>query len=214
MNISPEQRRMLDEQAPDSDKLVHGAHIQAMEEFLSRTNGAHDIFVHAYWITHEEHGDEGESYCRECAQRRIGELESETLRSEDEEGWSLCGGYDVEHGPATCDICGRLLNYVIGDDHAVDELSHFRDNAGSRIANPVEILEIRALAEWALELGPSRLEEVEEVMAIIGKIDMEGYEASLPVVLEEVEQQSREAWNERTAKNGKERESETCSSQP
>lgn len=191
-----ERQRQRDEAAPDSDKLAAAAHGERLEMFLERTRCTHDLAVHAYWINHDQKGDGGETYCRGCAGDEAAKRDDEDgwKPGDDDDGWSIMGGYDVEHGPSSCDGCGRTLIYVIDDSHAEDEINHFTEHHVEQIALPSDVHALHELAAWAANLGASRIDEIERVAQILDRVDMDAFERDMPAAAASEKARTEEAY--------------------
>ena len=178
-----EREKAADEAVPDSHRLAHTGAIGDIQTYLDATwSMFHGFDAPPHWLQHDEHSDEAETYCYECASTKMDELDARDgwvhpeLQPENEpedDGWTIAGGGDEsEQNQATCETCGRTLTYYLEDGGALDELYHFETHATGALTTCSEGHEVRRLAQWALMLGPSRLEEVKRVAAVIGRVDL------------------------------------------
>lgn len=119
------------------DLLDEFAAVIAALQPLADAAGAEDH----HWI----HGDdEGLSWCRKCAEKRIAELRAEKPSKD----ICLDGGYDwpTSDGCAHCEDCGALLVYVLTDYGAQSELAHFEENGiGEAPLDPETAFHIQAM---------------------------------------------------------------------
>lgn len=196
MGMSWQQRAELDAQATDSDRLMTAAFIDRIDAFCESTRCTFELTVYAYWLIHDDHDEYEGTYCLGCAQALVAKLDERDgwTPASDSDGWKLSGGYDPEHGPKCCDECGRSLRYVIDDSHAPDELHHFSSLAGQKLDTPADVLAVHELASWAQTHGPSRLAEIEEVVAIMDRVDMDAFDLALPAAIAEEKEHTRRDW--------------------
>lgn len=67
------------------------------------------------WLDHEDGGD-GETYCRRCIKKKDAGRDAYQV---------IGAGYESD-GCLHCSACGKLLDYVLTDCGAEEELAHFR----------------------------------------------------------------------------------------
>lgn len=103
--------------------------------------------------------DQGPSYCRECAQKRVDAGEAEFVD----------GGWDQENdGCCHCEDCGRLLDYTLTDYGVEEELEHFRGDRMRRAISPEQAYHLARLLE-TYEVHPEVLVLVPKVRRALGR---------------------------------------------
>ena len=98
--------------------------INEVEKMVS-PQAANYVVLPEYWIHGcDEDYDESESYCYECAEKRIAELALEDPDSE----YLIAGGYGSEgDSQRFCEKCEAALDNSFTDYAAEQELDHFEE---------------------------------------------------------------------------------------
>lgn len=91
--------------------------VQTAVRLLERVASAVEI-PYPHWLGGDG-ADQGPSYCRDCASKRVAAGEAEFVDG----GWM-----QDNDGCCHCEDCGRLLDYTLTDYGVEEELSHFKND--------------------------------------------------------------------------------------
>ena len=99
--------------------------VRAVVRQLERVASASEI-PYPHWLGGDD-ADQGESYCFDCANKKVVGGEAEFVDG----GWM-----QDNDGCCHCEDCGRLLDYTLTDYGVKEELSHFKSDRMRRKLSP------------------------------------------------------------------------------
>lgn len=99
--------------------------IEAVEKLLAPCASKYEVLPEHWIHGSDEDYDESESYCYDCAEKRIAELEKESPGNE----YLIAGGYGSEgDSQAFCETCECPLDNSFTEYAAEQELDHFEEH--------------------------------------------------------------------------------------